>query len=211
MVITHNISMDLALRGVSPRIDVVQDDKYSRNIKIWLFENGAEFIPPGGCCPVIRYSKPDGTGGLYDTLPDGSCAWSLDRNALTISIAPQVCTAVGRVRLMVSLLCGSAELNTFVIGLNVQERVAFSGVSEDYVNVGFRIVFVTQAEYDALTEAEKEAGTYFITDQVPETDTTLTQSGKAADAKAVGDRLTNLETVLGTGLAELDTLIGGDS
>ena len=38
MIVTHKIKMDLTQWGPPPCIDVVQDDKYSRNIQISLFE-----------------------------------------------------------------------------------------------------------------------------------------------------------------------------
>lgn len=62
MVITHKVNMDLIRRGITPRIDIVQDDKYSRNLNIRLYENGVAFLPPDGCHALIRYSKPDRTG-----------------------------------------------------------------------------------------------------------------------------------------------------
>ena len=58
------------------------------------------------------------------------------------------------------------------------------------------IIFLTQAEYDALSEEEKQAGTYFITDTVQDTDASLSKAGMAADAWAVGDRLGKLGTEL---------------
>lgn len=50
-----------------------------------------------------------------------------------------------------------------------------------------------------------------MAEEIPSIDNTLTNSGQAADAKAVGDRLIQLEQVVNTGLAELDKLIGGDA
>ena len=50
-----------------------------------------------------------------------------------------------------------------------------------------------------------------MAEEIPSVDNTLTNRGQAADAKAVGDRLSNLEQAVNTGLAELDELIGGDA
>ena len=135
MVITHKVNMDLIRRGITPRIDIVQDDRYSRNLNIRLYENGVAFLPPDGCHALIRYSKPDRTGGAYDAMPDGTETWKIEDNELTIGLAPQVCTVSGTVRLMVSLLCGNAELSTFAIELNVQAQVCFKGDSQEYINI----------------------------------------------------------------------------
>lgn len=43
-----------------------------------------------------------------------------------------------------------------------------------------------------------------------EIDTTLTESGKAADAKAVGDRIAEVTAALGSYITDVDTLIGGE-
>lgn len=44
-----------------------------------------------------------------------------------------------------------------------------------------------------------------------QTDTTLTQEGKPADAKAVGDRIKSIENALGSYITDIDTLVGGGS
>lgn len=57
------------------------------------------------------------------------------------------------------------------------------------------------------TEAEFAAK---MAEEIPSIDDTLTNSGQAADAKAVGDRLSNLEQAINTGLTWLDAMIGGE-
>ena len=75
MIITHKLQpMDLTHKKNTSRVDVVQDDKYSRDIEFTLTENGIAWQIPDGATAVVRYKKPDGTGGNYDTLPDGSTA-----------------------------------------------------------------------------------------------------------------------------------------
>ena len=171
MVITHKINMDLVRRGITPRIEVVQDDRYSRNLNIRLFENGTAFLPPEDCHALIHYSKPDRTGGAYDTMPDGTEAWKMEGNELTIGLAPQVCTAPGTVRLMVSLLCGDAELSTFAMELEVQARVSFAGKSQEYVSVR-RFVPQPQSakagEYLRVKEVDGQGGIQAVETAVPE-------------------------------------------
>ena len=134
MIITHKINMDLSARGVTQRVDAVQDDKYSRNLELSMYANGTGWDIPDDTTAVIRYCKPDGTGGNYDTMPDGSSAYSINGNILTVSLAPQVCTAAGMVMLAVGLLRGESEINTFTINIVVHPNPGIDMVSENYTN-----------------------------------------------------------------------------
>lgn len=136
MIITHKLKpMDWANRDRVQQIDVVQDDKYSRNLEIPLTVNGAPWMIPEGTEAVIRYRKADDTGGNYDTLPDGSGAYTISGNVLTVALAPQVCTASGLVSLAVGLIRGSAEINTFVISILVHPNPGAAYASEDYIRL----------------------------------------------------------------------------
>ena len=135
MIVTHKLTMDLGRAGVPPRIDVSQDDRYSRNLEIRLMANGGPFCPPKGCNLLIRYEKPDKTGGSYDALPDGSRAWRLSENLLTVALAPQVCTVPGTVHMVVSFLQNQAEISSFALLLDVHKLPKGIKPSRDYVNI----------------------------------------------------------------------------
>ena len=122
MIVTHKLTMDLTRREKLPCIDVMQDDKYSRDLQIRVKSNGIRCRLPEDCSVLIRYEKPDETKGFYDTMPDGSRAWSVGEAELTVRLAPQVCTVPGKVKLMVTLLRAEAELNFFEMELNVHKR-----------------------------------------------------------------------------------------
>ena len=135
MIITSKINMDLAMRGISPVVSAVQDDKYSRNLKISLYENCAAWNPPAGTAAIVRYKKSDGTGGNYDTLPDGTAGYSIVDNVITVALAPQVCAAPGVVLLAVCLINAGAEINTFSVKIDVQPNPGLQITSEDYYRV----------------------------------------------------------------------------
>ena len=135
MIVTHKLKLDLANWELPPRIDVMQGDKYSRNLEIQLYENKRELPLSEISNVLVRYVKPDHTGGTYDTLPDGSCAWSICENALQIAIAPQVCTAPGLVQMVVCICSGDAELNSFLLELQVQKLPKGICSSHPYVNI----------------------------------------------------------------------------
>ena len=125
--------MDLNRCATTPVIHAVQDDRYSRNIELTLLSDGTAWQIPENIAVRIRYSKPDGKGGEYDTLPDGSCAYFINQHNLTVSLAPQVLTTPGAVRLSIILLLGQRQISTFSILVNVTEAVgSHHGASEDY-------------------------------------------------------------------------------
>ena len=136
MIITHKLKpMDLAQKQNTGRVDVVQGDKYSRNIEFTFMYNGVAWQIPDGTTAIVRYKKPDATGGNYDTLPDGSTAYQINGNVLTVCLAPQVCTVPGIVQLSVGLIQGSAEINTFSINIVVQPNPGAIYQSEDYIRL----------------------------------------------------------------------------
>lgn len=135
MIVKHRLNLDLIKRGVAQRIDAVQCDRYSRELEMHLFANGVEFAPPEDCTVLVRYKKPDGIGGAYDSLPDGECAWSIADGVLTVALAPQVCTVAGTVELAVTLLRETAEISTFMLLVDVQESPGGTESSREYVNI----------------------------------------------------------------------------
>ena len=135
MIVTHKLKMDLLNRGMRPVIEVMQDDRYSRNIAISLFSGHEAFVLPEGCQVLVRYKKSDGVGGVYDTLPDGNLAWRIEENVVTVAMAPQVCTVAGNVQMTVMLLAGEQQLSSFEICLDVRPDPIGDYESEKYMNI----------------------------------------------------------------------------
>lgn len=120
MVITNQVNVDLQRLGIAPVIPVVQEDTGSRNLEIALFTAGRAFTIPANAAVLIRYKKPDGTGGMYDTMPDGTKAWWIRGNLLTVALAPQVLTVPGMAEITVTLMEGGRKLSVFPIRISVQ-------------------------------------------------------------------------------------------
>lgn len=132
MNVTHTLTMDLSGPAVVPKVDMVQGDQYVRVLKLALLCGGEPWTVPEDTHAIICYQKEDGTGGEYDTLPDGTIAYTAEDNILTVEIAPQVLTHAGLVRMAVDLLLGDARLSTFVILLQVQKAIPLGLESGDY-------------------------------------------------------------------------------
>lgn len=123
MVITHTLRMDLEGKEPVQWIEAAQGDAYTRCIKMLLFSQHAKWTVPEGVTVLIRYRKSDGKSGEYDTLPDGSAAWSVSGNELNITLVPQVLTATGSVMLYASLILEERVLNTFAVEISVRSPV----------------------------------------------------------------------------------------
>lgn len=136
MIITNKVNMDLMRQPWAAPINAVQDDRYCRNLEMTLTAGGEAWMIPEDAAVLVRYKKPDGTGGEYDTLPDGTQAWSVSENIVTIGLAPQVLTKPGPVNLSVTLLRENKQLSTFSVLVNVAPRPGADPMeSGDYVNV----------------------------------------------------------------------------
>lgn len=136
MKTTHEIEIDLLRtlgRYVSP-IEVMQDDQYSRDIKITC-TSGSGKPDFAGCTAQICFSKPDGTGGKYEALPNNEIAYSISGNTITIKLAPQVCTVPGDVHISVVLINGQSNLHTFAISLKVHKTPGLQATSENYFKI----------------------------------------------------------------------------
>ena len=135
MVITHKLAMNLEAKEQTPRIEVSQWDAYTRQIRLLLFEGKTPWVMPEDAVVVIRYQKPDGTQGAYDTLPNGEQAWKAQDHALTLTLAPQITTAAGTAMLYAAIFREESVLTTFAVEICVlpAEQSDTSDVaSEDY-------------------------------------------------------------------------------
>ena len=137
MIITQIINMNLDEHGVPPRIDAMQGDAYTRRIELNLFSGAAAWEIPADAQTLVRFQKPDGHCGAYDTLPDGTAACSVSGSTVSVVLLPQMLTTAGLVRMHVSLVRDITVISTFEILIQVNPNVgAEITESEDYYNVG---------------------------------------------------------------------------
>ena len=135
MKVIYKIKLDMARCGITPRIDAVQGDINTRYLELSLYDSGIAWKIPEAATVVIRFCKPDGTGGNYDALPNGDAAYTIAGNTITVALAPQVCTVPGIVKLSVCLINGDSELNTFAINIDVRKNPGLFVHSENYYKI----------------------------------------------------------------------------
>lgn len=134
MNVTQAMVMDLAQPGLPPRGCGVRGDS-GRSLRLDLRCGGAPWPVPEGAELLIRYRRRDGTGGCYDTLPDGTKAWSAQGSLLTVQLAPQVCAIAGQVELDLTLMKEGKQISTFPVELRISQPLGEMGEEGSYVNL----------------------------------------------------------------------------
>lgn len=192
MLITSTISADLRAPGFPPLVYAVQGEQYSRQIKMHLYDGGLPWTVPGGVYIAMRYSKPDGTKGYYDTLPDGSQAWSVSGSTVNVFVAPQMLTVPGFVIAQLEIIQNQSILASFSLRLKVEANPAATLTqSEDYVN------WLKWME-DQLMQALKDAaasGEFTGPAPTLEVNTTQYQAGTSPKTPPTGKWLDNVPSV----------------
>lgn len=149
---TAALRVDLLDPGAPQIIHAVQDDSNSRKIAFSIYAGGAQWAVPDGTLVTVRYKKPDGTAGFYDTLPDGSTpAATIDGNVVTVALVPQAFTVCGNVPVQIKLYdSAGASIATFAVVMHVSANVVSDAeiVSSDYYSV------LTKQIADVLAAAE---------------------------------------------------------
>ena len=141
MTVTSNITLDLR-RPDSTRSCVYAKTGDSRSVEAALYDGGEPWAAPSGATVVIRFCKPDKTGGIYDRLPSGATAYTIATDqdtggtVVTATLAPQMLTCPGLVVADMVIISGSDTVATFSWRVDVQ-RSPMDGVdttSQDYYN-----------------------------------------------------------------------------
>lgn len=157
MIVTHKTKIDLDTGWQGTPICAVQGDT-SRVLEATLMERGAAWTVPTEAAVQVRYRKPDGTGGVYDALPDGTQAWSVSENVVTVALAPQMLAVAGTVTMQVAIVKGEEVLSSFSVSLRVQPDPSREAVeSKDYFSLrqwlGENAVVYSAAQ--TLTDGQK--------------------------------------------------------
>lgn len=149
------LNLNMAAPNAALVCYAVQNDRLSRYVIADLADGEAALVPESGTLYAIRYRKPDGTGGFYDTLEDGTPAVTANGSRLTIGYAQQVLTVPGDVYVQLQLLNGSGEiLTSFAWILRVFPNVW----TDDQVESSDYYSILSQQIADVLGAAEALTG-----------------------------------------------------
>ncbi len=143
MIVTSKFEVDLT-PGENRRknnadavpILAVQGDTDTHAVEIALYEDGQVWKIPEGASAVVGYAHSNGTGGIYDTLSDGTAACSISGNVVTAVIASQMLAQSGNVWMTVSLLHGDQKLTVLEKMFQVRRDMTLGmPAPEAYINM----------------------------------------------------------------------------
>lgn len=135
MNVVNKLTVCFDSKQKMPTVDAVQGD-IGRAIQVSLYAAGVAWVIPSGAAVLVRYRRSDGAGGTYDTLLDGSKAWIVSGNTVTVALVPQMLAVAGLVAMQVSIVSEDGVLSTFTIKVQVETDPSIGTVQpEDYVNI----------------------------------------------------------------------------
>ena len=135
---TTALTLNMQLPNIATVSWAVQGDQLARRITATLVDGSTPWTPEASYHGVVRYLKPDGTSGVYDTDEDGNPAVTWSGNVATITIAQQALTFPGTVLMQLEFYdTNNARLTAFGWVNNVQPSAVTDTefLSTDYYNI----------------------------------------------------------------------------
>ena len=141
MNIKHSIGLNLSADAIPGRLHMVQGDANSRTIVATLWDGAQPYSIPAEAAVMVRFRKPDGTGGLYDTTESGNKV-SYAGSIVTAPVATQMLAVAGDVFAEIDIFGSSSgaaaeRLATFRFVVEVSPCVLPDAeiISSDYYNI----------------------------------------------------------------------------
>lgn len=186
----QKIRIDFDNPGLPQHISAVENDSQSRFFQATLYENGKAYTAPAGASYSIMYR---GFGpqnqGWYDTINDGAgkrAACAVSGNVVTCEIARQALQVPGHVSIVLCVTTGKGYmLKSWPIECDCKND-RYDSTAE--IQSFFYITQVSNADWTQAIQAVEELKNTI--------DPTLSLSGKAADAKATGAKITSNENAI---------------
>lgn len=203
---TAALRVDLLDPGAPQITHAVQDDSNSRKIAFNIYAGGAQWAVPDGTLVTVRYKKPDGTAGFYDTLPDGSTpAATIDGNVVTVALVPQAFTVIGNVPVQIKLYdSAGTSIATFAVVMHVSANVVSDAeiVSSDYYSV------LTKQIADVLAAAEGIEGNVTAAQEAAR-QAASSASAAAGSATAAASAAASVTDILSSGAGAHNSIYRG--
>ena len=108
MEIIQKVDLNLSFWGIPPKISMVQGDSNTRIIQAQLWDGANPYTIPTGAAVMMRFCKPDGTGGLYDKTEGGKSV-TASGSTVTVPVATQMLTVAGVVMAEVDIYAAGED------------------------------------------------------------------------------------------------------
>ena len=163
MNIKHSCGLNLSADAIPPRLHMVQGDANSRTIVATLWDGAQPYSIPAGAVIMVRFRKPDGTGGMYDATESGNQV-SYVGSIVTAPVATQMLAVAGDVFAEIDIFGSSVgtaaeRLATFRFVVEVAPCVLPDAkiISSDYYNILASKVAEAVAAAERAEQAESAA------------------------------------------------------
>ena len=157
MQIIYQFDTHLDRREPTPILDAVQGES-GRAVKVAFHEKGQPWPIPAGAHLLVRYGRPDHCGGVYDTLPDGAPACTVEGNTVTTVLVPQALAVAGHVSGQLAVISEGTELASFIFLVRVESDPSVgTAAAEDYVNLLPEVLEGIKDAKEAADRAEAAA------------------------------------------------------
>lgn len=142
MNINQAVSLNMSTDIAPPTLHMAQGDANSRTIVATLYDGSQPFTIPTDSVCMVRFGKPDGTGGLYDHTEAGTAVTYLD-NVVTAPVASQMLSVSGIVKAEIDVYKSSGsnesaiKLASFCFLVDVHQSAYYDDtiISSDYYNI----------------------------------------------------------------------------
>lgn len=142
MNINQAVSLNMSTDIAPPTLHMAQGDTNSRTIVATLYDGSQPFTIPADSVCMVRFGKPDGTGGIYDHTESGSAVTYLD-NVVTAPVASQMLSVSGIVKVEINVYKSSGsnesaiKLASFYFLVDVHKSTYSDDtiISSDYYNI----------------------------------------------------------------------------
>lgn len=134
MLLTKEVTMNLSYREEPIVVDILQGDS-ARALTVHFLSGGVSWKMPEDATVLLQYCCADGTGGILDTLEDGTPAFSANGDTLTIMLAEQMCAVAGTTQLQVTIISDGKQISTFPVEIRVAPQVDAKAARGNYSNL----------------------------------------------------------------------------
>lgn len=168
MVVTKTFNVDLVRLEVPPTWACMQGDANSRAICYRLYADGLSYEIPSGVSLRIAYEKADKTSGVYSQLPDGSSAYEISGNTVTIRLIEDISAKSGMA--LIQPILYDSDGNTLgiwyteiVVRREVSKESSSTGVNYSSYENDIGILQAKVKRLESLVDGGSTPETYGIT------------------------------------------------
>lgn len=147
MLFTKNATTNLSYQAPVIHMTALQGDS-CRALAVQFFSGDEPWEIPADGDVFIQYICQDGTGGIFDTLPNGEAAYQIAGDTLTIRFPASMCAVSGVTKVQVTIFSGGEQVSTFPVELRVLPQIGQKMGDGKYVNLqSWLLSYVTQEPF----------------------------------------------------------------